>query len=191
MQPGEAVLLHTALKGARLTSLRTLTIQEALAREDAAYTRGTLEGERRLSQQLLDQREQVMHLQTGVLASLQKAAGEVVRQSEQAMVQLALAIAEKLVEEVPVSATLVAASVRSAVAEAHQATDFKVQLHPEDLALLEQIDSPMIQPGPGQVFQFEGSPEITRGGCIVTTRFGVIDAQRETRHNQVMEALTS
>jgi len=185
----EPVRLHAQLKDARLESLRTLSIQESLAREEAAFASGTAEGERRLSQQLLEQRNQIMGLQSGVLEALQKAASDVLVQSEQAMVQLAFAIAEKLVGETAISASMVAASVRTAIAEAEQATDFQIQLNPEDLALLQQSESPMLQPGPAQVFHFESSPAITRGGCLVVTRFGIIDGRRETRRDQLEEAL--
>ena len=35
--------------------------------------------------------------------------------------------------------------------------------------------------------RFVHSPEATRGGCIVQTRFGVIDARRETKLEQLQQ----
>ncbi len=187
----EPLRLHAPLKDAQLSSLRSVSIDQALAREEAAFARGAAAGESRLSQQLIAQRAEIMSLQTGVLTSLQKAAADVIRQSEQAMVQLAMAIAEKIVGDLPVTAPVVAASVRAAIADADQATAFQIKLHPEDLALLQQSASPLLQPGPSQSFQFEPSAAVNRGGCIVTTQFGVIDARRETRRQLLAEALAS
>jgi flagellar biosynthesis/type III secretory pathway protein FliH len=32
--------------------------------------------------------------------------------------------------------------------------------------------------------------EVTRGGCFVQTRFGIIDARRETKMNQLRQTLS-
>lgn len=39
--------------------------------------------------------------------------------------------------------------------------------------------------------RFAGSSEVTRGGCLVQTRFGVIDARRETKVEQIRQALNA
>ena len=38
--------------------------------------------------------------------------------------------------------------------------------------------------------RFTNSPDITRGGCIVQTRFGIIDARRETKFEQLHKTLS-
>ena len=105
------------------------------------------------------------------------------------MVQLALTIAEKLVGSIPISPELIAGSVRSALNDAGEATEFRIQLHPADIALLKETGSPLFEPGQGMTFHLESSPGITRGGCMVLTKFGIIDARRETRHSRIAEAL--
>jgi flagellar assembly protein FliH len=169
--------------------MESLPMKQVILRENAAFARGAMEGERRLSQQLIEQRTQLMDLQNGVLTSLQAAAADVMRQSEQGMVQLALTIAEKLVGSIPISPELVAGSVRSALADAGEATEFQIQLHPDDIALLKETGSPLFEPEPGMTFHLESSPAIARGGCMVLTKFGIIDARRETRLSRIAEAL--
>jgi flagellar biosynthesis/type III secretory pathway protein FliH len=39
--------------------------------------------------------------------------------------------------------------------------------------------------------RFAGSSEVTRGGCLVQTRFGVIDARRETKLEQLRQTLSA
>ena len=189
MRWGEKIHLHAPLKGAQLTSMESLPMTQVILRENGAFARGTMEGERRLSEQLIEQRNQLMELQNGVLASLQAAVADVMRQSEQAMVQLALTIAEKLVGSIPISTEIVASSVRSALADAGEATEFQIKLNPEDIALLKETGSPLLEPGPGTTFHLEASSAISRGGCMVVTKFGIIDARRETRQTRIAEAL--
>ncbi len=158
----------------------------------ASYERGRLDGERALSEQLIRQRAEVMELQTGVLASLRDAVPQVAREGERALVALALEAAQKLVSGLPVSAEMIEAAIREAIAQVEDTTGFIVQLHPEDLALLERTNSPLLLPqGGDERIRFQPSTHVTRGGCMVQTRFGVIDARRETKVGLLRSALTS
>jgi flagellar assembly protein FliH len=168
--------------------------REALHRGDlqASYERGRLDGERALSEQLIRQRAEVMELQTGVLASLRDAVPQVAREGERALVALALEAARKLVSGLPVSAEMIEAAVKEAIAQVEDTAGFTVQLHPEDLALLERANSPLLLPkGGDERIRFQPSAQVTRGGCVVQTRFGVIDARRETKVELLRTALTA
>jgi len=166
--------------------------RETLYRQDlqASYERGRLAGERALSEQLVKQRAEVMELQTGVLASLRAAIPQVAREGERALVTLALEAAQKLVSGLPISAELIEAAVKEACAAIEDTTEFTIQLHPEDLATLERTNSPLLLPQGGKErIAFHGSAQVTRGGCIVQTRFGVIDARRETKLELLQKTL--
>ena len=161
-------------------------------REQAAYERGLVDGEKRLSEQLLRQRAEVLELQNGVLASLRQAVTKVVRHSEAGVVALALEVARKLVSDLPVSVEMVEADVRSALAQAESNAEIQIFLHADDLALLQRSNSPVLLPGPGnESLHFHSSAEVTRGGCLVETRFGVIDARRETKLELVRQSLNA
>lgn len=162
----------------------------ALLREQAAYERGLADGEKRLGQQLLSQRADLVALQNGALASLRQSCRQVVQQSEATLIELALEVARKLVADLPVSVDQVTASIRSALAQVDGATEFHIFLHPDDLALLEKCNAPILLPGSGnESMHFRASPEITRGGCLVETRFGTIDARRETKLELLRQTL--
>ena len=157
-----------------------------------SYERGRLDGERALSEQLIRQRAEVMELQTGVLTSLRNAVPQVVRDCERALVALALEAASKLVSGMPVSAEMIEAAVKEAIAQVTDSAGFTVQLHPEDLTLLERINSPLLLPqGGDERIRFQPSAHVTRGGCVVQTRFGVIDARRETKLDLLQKAVMS
>jgi flagellar assembly protein FliH len=164
--------------------------EAARQREQAAYERGLADGEKRLSQQLLSQRNELLDLQNGVLASLRQSARQVIQQSEAALIELALETARKLISGLPVSADMITAAIRSALEQMEGTTEFHVYLNAEDLALLEQCNAPVLLPGPGnESMHFHASPEVTRGGCMVETRFGVIDARRETKLELLRQSL--
>ena len=82
----------------------------------ASFDRGLVEGERNLSAQLVQQRSEVMELQTGVLAALRDAVPQVTRDCERALVTLAIEAAQRLVGGMPISQEMVEASVKEACA---------------------------------------------------------------------------
>ena len=168
--------------------------RETLRREDlqASFERGRLEGERALHEQLVRQRAEVMELQTGILASLRDAVPQVARECERTLVTLALEAAQRLVAGLPVSVEMIEATVKEACAAVEDTAEFTVQLHPEDLTLLERTNSPVLLPQGGRErIHFQATAQITRGGCVVQTRFGVIDARRETKIELLRTALSS
>jgi flagellar assembly protein FliH len=85
---------------------------------------------------------------------------------------------------------MIEAAIKEACAAVEDSAEFSVQLHPEDLALLQRTNSPLLLPQGGEDrIHFHSSAQVTRGGCVVQTRFGVIDARRETRSNLLRKAL--
>jgi flagellar biosynthesis/type III secretory pathway protein FliH len=159
-------------------------------KERAVFERGRIEGEKRLSEQLLQQRGDLLALQQGVFKSLQQAVPQVVRDCEQALTALTVEVAQKLVANIPISAEMVEATVREALSHVEETTDYHLYLNPDDLDLLERLNSPLLSAeNKNQQFHFHRSPEITRGGCLVKRRFGVVDAQRETKVELLKQSL--
>ena len=132
----------------------------------------------------------MFQLQQGVLKSLQEAVPEVVRQCEGALTALTLELAQKLVAGLPISAERVEAAIREALRDVEETTDYHLYLNPEDHDLLQQANSSLLSSnGSSRQFHFHRSPEITRGGCLVKTRFGVVDAQCETKIELLKKSL--
>jgi flagellar assembly protein FliH len=159
-------------------------------REQSAYERGQRDGEHALSGQLLQQRNETVELQKGILDSLRRVVPQVVQEAEAALISLALEAAQKFVAGLPINAALVETVIRDALRQVEDTAEIVIQLHPEDLALLRQHNSPMLDglPDTGPL-RFASSTEVTRGGCIVQTRFGLVDARRETKMEQLRAVL--
>lgn len=190
----ETIPLAEPLADVRLTAPLPVNEWEDRVRaaEQTAYERGRLDGEKHLGEQMLQQRNELLELHQGVIESLRRAAPEVIQQTENAFMQLALECAKKIVANIPITAELVEAVVREAVTQTKETAEILVQLHPDDLALLRKHQSPILQglPEAGPL-KFIGSSEISRGGCLVQTRFGLLDARRETKIEQLRENLSA
>jgi flagellar assembly protein FliH len=161
-------------------------------REQTAFENGRRAGESALSEQLLQQRNETIELQRGILTSLQAALPKVAHEAETALIELALESAKKIVAGMPVDAAMVESTVREALRQAEDSAEINIQLHPEDLALLRQHQSEILNglPDSGPM-RFTHSSEVGRGGCIIQTRFGLIDARRETKIEQLRQSLNT
>jgi flagellar assembly protein FliH len=165
--------------------------EQSRERERAAFERGKREGEKALGDQLLWQRTELAELQTGILNSLRRAVPDVIHETETAVLSLALESARKVVAGLAINPEMVEAVVREALRQVEDTAEVTVQLHPEDLALLRKNGSAMLNGVPESgPLRFSPSSEMTRGGCMVQTRFGLIDARRETKFEQLKGTLT-
>ena len=198
MKWSETITFSPALRDVRL--LTQAPAQDWAAhlheREEAAFQKGRREGEHALGQQLVEQRNEMRELQNGILHSLQQVLPQLIRETESGLIQLALESAQKIIAGLPIEISLVEAVVREALSQVEDTAEIVVQLHPEDLTLLRKHESPLLGdlqaglPGMGPL-RFTHSPEVSRGGCILQTRFGIIDARRETKVEQLNKTLSA
>ena len=194
MKWSETITLIKPLRDVRACALpvESDSDRRVHAAEQAAYERGRLDGEKNLGEQMLQQRNELLELHQGVIESLRRAVPEVIQQTETTLMQIALECAKKIVAGIPISPELVEAVVREAVTQTKETAEVMVQLHPDDLALLRKNQSPILlglsEAGP---LKFIGSSEISRGGCLVQTRFGLLDARRETKIEPLRESISA
>jgi flagellar assembly protein FliH len=158
--------------------------------EQAAYERGRRDGEKSLSEELLQQRAELMALHQGVVESLRTVVPRVNVETEKILIDLALEAAQKIIAGMPIQPKLVEAVVREAVGQVQDSAEITIHLHPDDLALLRKHQSPILQglPETGPL-RFTGSTQVSRGGCLVHTRFGLLDARRETKVEQLRQSI--
>lgn len=162
------------------------------AREEAAYQRGREETERNVSEQLERERAELIESEQAILQSLRDALTQVVRESETALINLSLEAARRVVANIPIDAPMVEAVVREALQQTQDTAEILIQLHPEDLSLLRKTQAEVLNGLPDKgPLRFIGSSEVTRGGCLVQTRFGVIDARREVKLQQLAETISA
>jgi len=194
MKWADTILFDQPLQDVRLLAgAPTQDWQQFLRdREQAAFEEGRRAGESALSEQLLRQRNDTIELQRGILSSLQTTLPKVAHEAETALIELALEAAKKIVAGMPVDVAMVESTVREALRQAEDSAEIVIQLHPDDLALLRQHQAEILNglPDSGPM-RFSHSSEVGRGGCVIQTRFGLIDARRETKIEQLRQSLNS
>ena len=190
----EKIVLTRPLAAARMRSLPRLTdeVRQYLSEQvEEAFARGQEKGEALLRDQLVSQRNEMIQLQNGVLKSLQETVPNVVRDTEQTLIELALAAAERLVAGLPVDRAMVEAAVREGLSQIEEGGEIHVHLNPGDLKLLQDEASELLKnDSRGAQLQFHGDSNIGRGGCVVRTRFGDVDGRRETKLERIRKTVS-
>lgn len=136
-------------------------------------------GQKSLGEQLLQQRKQLLEIQTGVLRSIEQTLPKLIDECERSLVLLAIETAQRFIQSIPISTEMIEGSIRQALAELQQTTEYQLHLHPADLAMLQAVHSGIL-PDPGNPHvKFRANESVTRGGCFIQTEHGAIDATRE------------
>jgi flagellar biosynthesis/type III secretory pathway protein FliH len=158
-------------------------------RERAAAERGRAEAQKLFSEQMIQQRQELMALQEGILGALKDSIPGVVRECESHLAALAVEVARKLVDGIPVSAEMVEAAVSTAMRQVEESSHYTIFINPADLQLLESKTSSLLGANDTRKITVTASNEISRGGCIVETPFGRVDARRETKFDLLKNAI--
>lgn len=104
--------------------------------------------------------------------------------------KLAVAIAGSVIgEQVKVDHRTIKNMAVNAIQEAVIGETMTIRAHPEDRAVLEQNISELRRIATGASIAFESDAALARGGCVVRTDFGEIDASIEVLLDSVKEKL--
>jgi len=191
MKWSNSITLDQPFSDARLVATTPAPEEDpAQAREKAAYERGRRDAEQAMGAKLLQQRNEIAELQNGLLNSLKQILPKMAEEMESALIQLALEAAEKIAAGVKMDPERVEAVVREALSQVQDTSEVSIRINPGDLGLLRKHKSPLVE-GSAEMgpLRFVASPDVTSGGCIVQTRFGLIDAQQETKLAQLRKAV--
>jgi flagellar assembly protein FliH len=158
-------------------------------RERAAMERGRAEAQKLFSQQMVSQRAELVALQQGILGAIKDAAPQVMKACEEHLVELALDIARKVIDATPVQAEAIRDNIVNAMRQVEESATYTVLVNPQDLLMLESAAASLPRSDESHRVTMVASNEVTRGGCIVETPFGRVDARRETKFELLKGAL--
>jgi flagellar assembly protein FliH len=116
---------------------------------------------------------------------------ELAAAAERELVKLSVRIAEKIVKaEVAHGRPVAADNLRRAVALAVRRRELRVRVHPEDLALIEGF-LPELRRELGDLggVALESDPGLARGGVVVSTPEGAVDADLRTQIEEIERGL--
>lgn len=157
----------------------------ALERE--AFAKGHAAGERAGMEAGARRADAILRRLSQTLESLAQLRRTIIQQTEQQVVELALTLARRVVHrEISLDPQLVAALAHVALERLGEQAPATIRLHPDDYATV------MAQRGE----QWQGAqvtvvPDaaIARGGCLVESDFGMIDASVDAQFDELTRSL--
>ncbi len=166
--------------------------EEAFQQElDAAYRKGFSEGQEKGFQEAESQYSEAFQTLQSWLAALKEQQDELIRSAEEPLLKLTLAMGEKILGALAQSQKgLIKVTLKKIIGQCEIAGKIKVFVHPEDLAVVEKL-APDIKQKLPDVTELAVLPEgnISRGGCIMETSLGKLDARIETQLKELNNKL--
>jgi flagellar biosynthesis/type III secretory pathway protein FliH len=186
---------------ARLANSDAAPLEEQLRKsEEQGYSRGhneaVAEYEEKLKilrQEHEESRRNGVEKWLGTLEkSVQKQVNQHLHKLEGELVEFAAEAAIRLVNDLPISTEIIEASILDALKNCENDIEVSVHLNPTDLKMLKESESELLSDSPHQRrVRYLKDEEISRGGCLVETRCGVIDGRREIREKLLRETVTA
>jgi len=154
--------------------------------EREAFTKGYAQGERAGLEAGGKRAEAMLRRVAQTIEELGGLRQTLIQETEREMVQLALTLARRVVHrEVSLDPELAAALAHVALERLGTNTPATIRLNPEDYTVVTQDGARW----GGQTVTVVPDPSISRGGCLVESAFGSVDATIERQFDELSRAL--
>lgn len=157
------------------------------ALERDAFSKGFAQGERAGGEAAAQRAEAMLRRLTETLEELTTLRQQMIHETERQMVQLALAIARRVVHrEVSIDQDLLIAMARVALDRLGESAQVTVRLSPEDFEATAAVRSAQWT---GTHVTVVADARVGRGGCRVESEFGAMDAGVDGQIHEIARAL--
>jgi flagellar assembly protein FliH len=157
------------------------------ALERDAFSKGFAQGERAGGEAAAQRADAMLRRLTDTLEELTTLRQQMIHETERQMVQLALAIARRVVHrEVSIDHDLLIAMARVALERLGESAQVTVRLSPEDF---EATSAARTAQWTGTHVTVVADARIGRGGCRVESEFGAMDAGVDGQIHEIARAL--
>lgn len=183
--PGRVPASGDAQGDSDTDAARELTSPAAIERD--AFAKGFAQGERAGADVANQRGEAMLRQLTQTLEELTALRTQMIRQTERQMVQLALAVARRVVHrEVSLDHDLLIAMARVALDRLGESAQVTVRLHPDDYDATgaARVANPI-----GTNVTVMADPRVARGGCRVESDLGTLDAGVDAQIQELARAL--
>ena len=162
--------------------------QQRLAQiEREAFAKGYEQGERAGVEAGAKRADAMLRRLAQTLEELGELRKVMIRQTERQMVQLALAIAKRVVRrEVAIDHDLTLMMARVALERLGDSTSVVIRLHPEEFAATSARED---APWAGSHVSVVADASVSRGACLVESDFGYVDASVDAQFQEIARAL--
>lgn len=160
-------------------------VPDLAALERAAYEKGLLQGEKAAMAAAEKMAETVMKRYADSIVELQKLRSSLCAQVEREVVKLALAVARKMIHrEIRVDQDIIQSLVHVALNHVSEKSAITICVNPEDYGYLLERRADLAQ-SEGRDISLAADKSIERGGCLIQTNCGIIDARIEEKFREV------
>ena len=157
------------------------------ALERDAFTKGYAQGERAGREAGGKRAEAMLRRLAQTLEEISGLRDNMVRQTERELVQLSVAIARRILQrEVSVDPELTAALAHIALERLGGNGPATVRLHPDDHAV---VNAGQVTPLGSRQVEIRADPTVARGGCLVESEFGFINASVDAQVDEIARAV--
>ena len=157
------------------------------ALERDSFTKGYAQGERAGLEAAGKRADAMLRRLAQTLEELSALRDNMVRQTERELVQLSVAIARRILQrEVSVDPELTAALAHIALERLGGTGPATVRLHPDDYAI---VTSGQVAPLGGRQVEIVPDARVARGGCLVESEFGSINASVDAQVDEIARAV--
>jgi flagellar assembly protein FliH len=157
------------------------------ALERDAFAKGYEQGERAGAEAGAKRAEAMLRRLADTIQELAEVRRTMIRETERQMVQLAMAIARRVVRrEVAIDSDLTLTMARVALERLGDSTAVTIRLHPDDFeATCRQREALFA----GSHVTVAPDSAVSRGGCLVQSDFGYVDASVDAQFQELARAL--
>jgi len=155
---------------------------------EAAYQKGFADASEFLNKQVAEQRAEVVQLMEQTFKSLEEQQGHLLRQVGEALPELALEIARRVLCGLEPDRERIKRTVEEVLGELSPNTrDVEITMHRADLELLASYEERFRDLYPG--VRFAADDSLTIGDCKLRSSFGLVDATIATKLEKISRSL--
>ena len=171
----------------------SMATSELAEKEQQAYQKGFIDGEKNCIESRVQQIESVLEGLHQALVRVQNLRQEMHHAIEKEVVELALAIARKVVcREVSTNKDVIVGVAKEALSQVNVPGQITVKLNPSDLQVINDTKSHLTHlKNHIDKLNFEPEDTIPCGGCLIETAMGKIDARLEKQLEMLDEVFQS
>lgn len=172
--------LQTELQKARKEGYEAGYRDGFIAGQNEGYQQGIADAEQKFREQQIQQHQYTQHLLNKLAEAIRGELSAFFNRAEEAVTELALEIARKVVEvEVKTNPEVVRKAVAQAIEEL-KGGNITVRLNPEDFSLFGN-DLSLMNLGEGVSVRFVPDESVERGGVVAESEQGFVDLQPQTK----------
>lgn len=187
---GDPSLLSSGFDLGRVKDAIAKKVQLA---EQESYERGLSEGIRKGRELQRNETLQTLQAMASIVKETSKLKKSILENEEQQIIQLSLAIAEKVIHlEVTTNREVIRGVLKEAIKNIGDRENMKIRVHPQDFHFMLEIKSDFLHGFDGiKNIVFEEDESIMRGGAIIETLCGEVDARLDQQYNEINTLITS